>query len=327
MRGFWRVLAGHIGYAGLANRDLDFRSLNLANVITGALEMTEPVREKRSRPIDVHLPGDPVYVSGDATRLTQMLSNLLTNALRHTPTNGRVALRVERAGRTAEISVEDSGSGIAAELLPRMFEIFVQGRQRKDRRAGGLGLGLAIVKALVELHGGTVSALSKGVNRGSTFVVRLPIAESTALSDSGPDVEAVDPPVRSGRILVVDDNVDAAETLALLLRCAGYEVRTAGEAETALTLAETFPPEVAVLDIGLPGMDGYELAIKLRAQLRNPDLKLVALTGYGRESDLERALNSGFDVHLVKPANPERLLDEIARLLAKEKGKKVGPAR
>jgi CheY-like chemotaxis protein len=208
--------------------------------------------------------------------------------------------------------------------LPRLFDVFVQGRQSMDRRAGGLGLGLAIVKALVELHGGTVSASSAGENQGSTFVVRLPIAEADALINTGPAQTQLSAPTgRGGRVLVVDDNVDAAETLALLLRSAGYDVRNAGDAESALTLIESFPPALAVLDIGLPGMDGYELAAQMRKRLRNPVLKLIALTGYGRDSDLKRAMESGFDVHLVKPANPEHLLDEVARLLSADRRQKI----
>ena len=295
--------------------ELNFERLNLTTVVGRALEMTQPVLEKRARPIELEMPQQPVFVSGDATRLTQVLANLLTNAVRHTPSDGRVALRVREANGTVEISVEDSGTGIAPDLLPRVFDVFVQGRQSIDRRAGGLGLGLAIVRALVELHGGKVSATSRGENQGSTFVVSLPVAEGAALRGPGPDNVSAASAARSGRLLVVDDNVDAAETLALLLSSAGYDVQTAADAETALALVETFIPELAVLDIGLPGMDGYELAKRLRSDLHIPDLKLIALTGYGRESDLERAITSGFDVHLVKPADPERLLDEIARLM------------
>ncbi len=294
--------------------ELDLQPVNMMTVVNGALEMIQPMLEKRSRPIDVQMPVAPVYVRGDVTRLTQVLANLLTNAARYTPDDGRIALEVGEVEGIVQIRVDDSGTGIAPDLLPRVFAMFVQGRQSIDRRVGGLGLGLAIVKALVELHGGTVTATSKGQDLGSTFTVRLPKAELSALS--GP-VPASAPPARarqSGKVLVVDDNVDAAETLALLLRSAGYEVHTAADAEAGLAVAEAFRPELAVLDIGLPGMNGYELAIRLRAQLSNPCLKLIALTGYGRDSDRERAMKSGFDVHVTKPADPGRLLGEVARL-------------
>ena len=304
--------------------ELELKRVHLASAVSGALEMLQPMLEKRVRPIDLDLPEDPIYVKGDATRLTQVLSNLLANAMRHTPSDARIALRLRRSQGMAEILVEDAGSGIAPDLLPRLFDVFVQGRQKMDRRAGGLGLGLAIVKALVELHGGTVSAASGGENQGSTFVVRLPLAEADALSNTGPAQTQLSAPAgRGGRVLVVDDNFDAAETLALLLRSAGYDVRTAGDAESALASMETFPPALAVLDIGLPGMDGYELAIQMRTRLRNPSLKLIALTGYGRDSDLKRAMESGFDVHLVKPANPEHLLDEVARLLSTDRRQRI----
>jgi len=252
---------------------------------------------------------------GDSTRLTQVLSNLLSNAVRHTPADAPITLRTREMYGMVEISVEDSGSGIAPELLPHIFEMFVQGQQSMDRRLGGLGLGLAIVKALVTLHGGKVAASSKGENKGSIFTVRLPKAETAALS--GPLPKREPPPAvhRARPILVVDDNVDAAETLAMLLRSAGYDVRTGPDAETALKLVDSFRPALAVLDIGLPGMDGYELAVRLRGKMRDPALKLIALTGYGRDTDRERAAKAGFDVHLVKPADPKHLLDEVGRML------------
>jgi signal transduction histidine kinase/ActR/RegA family two-component response regulator len=300
--------------------ELNLERLDVATVVSGALEMTRPLLEKRARAIDLETPSTPVYIWGDITRLTQVVSNLLTNAIRHTPDDGAIVLRVRDAKDTVEIAVEDSGSGIAPDLLARVFDIFVQGRQSIDRRVGGLGLGLAIVKAMVELHGGTVSAASGGMNRGSTFTVFLPKSESAALSVPLPSDQVAVAAEHSGRILVVDDNVDAAETLAMLLGSAGYEVRTAADAESALALVESFVPKLAVLDIGLPGMDGYQLAIQLRSQLHDPDLKLIALTGYGRDSDRERAMASGFDVHLVKPADPQRLLDEVARLIKSPPG-------
>ena len=295
--------------------ELDHERIDLRTVVERALEMTQPALQKRARPIELDMPSQPVYVFGDATRLTQVLGNLVANAARHTPGDGRIAIRVSDAGGMAEVVVEDSGSGISPELLHRLFTLFTQGEQSIDRRAGGLGLGLAIVKALVELHGGTVSASSKGANQGSTFTIRLPKGDGKPAIAAGPEVKSIRSARRNARILVVDDNADAAETLAMLLRSAGYDVRTAAEAEAALAVIESWRPELAVLDIGLPGMNGYKLANRIRSNWQTADLKLIALTGYGRESDSDNALKSGFDVHLAKPAEAGRFLDEVAKLL------------
>jgi signal transduction histidine kinase/ActR/RegA family two-component response regulator len=295
--------------------ELDRERMDLRSVVGRALEMTQPALQKRACPIDLDMPAHPVHVFGDATRLTQVLSNLVLNAIRHTPNDGRIAIHVREAHAMAELVVEDSGSGIAPELLHRLFDLFTQGEQSIDRHAGGLGLGLAIVKALVELHGGTVSAFSKGTNLGSTFTVRLPESHGDAMVAASPEEKSIPPVQRGARILVVDDNTDAKEMLALLLQNAGYDVRTAADAEAALASIDSWHPELAVLDIGLPGMDGYELAHRIRMKWRTADLKLIALTGYGRKSDRERALKSGFDAHLTKPAEPGHLLAEVAILL------------
>ena len=303
--------------------ELNRERIDLRTVVERALEMMQPVLEKRSRPIDLDLPSQPVYAYGDATRLTQVLGNLIANAARHTPGDGRIVIRVGDATGMAELTVQDEGSGISPQLLHRLFDLFTQGEQSIDRRAGGLGLGLAIVKALVELHGGSVSAFSKGTGHGSTFTIRLPKDDGKAAVSAGAEVKPINPVARKARILVVDDNADAAETLAALLQSAGYEVRTASDGVAALAAIESLPPELAVLDIGLPGMDGYELANRIRLNRPAADLKLIALTGYGRETDSDQALKSGFDVHLTKPAPAGRLLEEVARLL----GNPDGPAQ
>jgi CheY-like chemotaxis protein len=244
-------------------------------------------------------------------RLAQVLSNLLVNAAKFTPPEAGVALGLRVDEGWVEACVQDEGIGIAPELLPRVFELFVQGGQGIDRQGGGLGLGLAIVRSLAQLHGGTVSAHSEGPGRGSRFVVRLPLTDS-AVAPLPPPAEPV---AGSGRILLVDDNADACETLAELLRLSGYEVRTAGDAPAALALMEGFAPRLALLDIGLPGTDGYELASLVRVQPGGSGLKLVALTGYGSDSDRARALAAGFDEHLVKPVAIDKLLDTLSRLL------------
>jgi signal transduction histidine kinase/ActR/RegA family two-component response regulator len=286
-------------------------------VVARAVELTQPAMEKRSRALQVELPAGPVFVHGDAVRLAQVLSNLLTNAAKFTPDEGRIALRLKAPaarGDSIEIAVEDAGLGIAPSLLPHVFDLFRQGEQPSDRKEGGLGLGLAIVKTLVGMHGGSVSAESGGTGRGSTFTVKLPPAgdETAAVPDDSSGLHALR---GNGRVLVVDDNADAASTLAQLLEEIGYEVRAVGDGPAALATLEGFVPDLAILDIGLPGMDGYELARRMKADPRAPKLKFIALTGYGREPDRGRALAAEFQEHLVKPVSIERLFGAIKRLM------------
>jgi PAS domain S-box-containing protein len=288
--------------------------VNLKAVIARALELTQPALDRRARAIEVQLPPDPVFVAGDAVRLVQVVCNLLTNAVKFTPREGRIALSLALNDGHGEITVEDSGKGIAPTLLPHVFDLFVQGEQSIDRRAGGLGLGLAIVRNLVSMHGGSVRAVSEGLDRGATFIVRLPavVGAPTIVSDA-PEPDELRQ--GSGRVLIVDDNIDAAQALELLLSNAGYDVRTASDGYRALEIIENFAPHLAVLDIGLPDMNGYELAQRLREDERLAGLRLVALTGYGRDRDRERALASQFDEHLVKPVAPDRLLEVIGELV------------
>jgi signal transduction histidine kinase len=288
--------------------------VDVAGVIDKGLELAQPLLDKRERPIELDVPGGAIMVEGDAVRLAQVVSNLLTNAAKFTREDAAIRVRVRADEHHAEVAVEDDGSGIAPTLLPHVFDLFVQGAQAIDRQSGGLGLGLTIVKTLVHMHGGTVSAHSDGPGRGSCFVVRLPRAASTQ-APSAPPVPARGTARGQGRVLVVDDNRDAAQTLAVLLEAAGYEVRTAPDGAHALHRLQTFDADVAILDIGLPAMSGYELARTLREDARFARLHLVALTGYGRDPDRQRALASGFDEHLVKPVPPERLLDVLGRIL------------
>jgi signal transduction histidine kinase/CheY-like chemotaxis protein len=288
--------------------------VDLAGVIDKAIELAQPLLDKRERPIDLELPHQAVLVEGDGVRLAQVVSNLLTNAAKFTRDDGAIRVRVHTEDGHAQIAVEDEGSGIAPTLLPHVFDLFVQGAQTIDRQSGGLGLGLTIVKTLVHMHGGTVSAHSDGAGRGSRFVVRLPRAELGGAPSAAPAPARASMPGR-GRVLVVDDNRDAAQTLAVLLETAGYEVRTAADGAQALHHLDSFDADVAILDIGLPSMSGYDLARALRGDARFARLRLVALTGYGRDPDRQRALRSGFDEHLVKPVAPERLLDVLGGML------------
>ncbi|MEP6789910.1 MAG: ATP-binding protein [Ramlibacter sp.] len=290
-------------------------TLDLKLVVASALELTQPVFEKHRRPVEVHLPDAPAATVGDAVRLAQVLCNLLVNAAKFTPPDGRVCLHLRLRGTTAELCVEDSGCGIDAELLPRVFGQFVQGGQSIDRQSGGLGLGLAIVRTLVEMHGGSVQAESDGPGRGSRFTVQLPLTSNRPAPAEAPAAPSSAQAAAGGRVLVVDDNSDAGDSLADLLQMVGYEVKTAPHATAALALLDSFAPRLALLDIGLPGVDGYQLAGLLRADPRASGIRLVALTGYGRDNDRARAMAAGFDEHLVKPVNIDRLLQVMGDLL------------
>ena len=293
--------------------DLKKEPVDLADIVARALELTHPALVTRQSAPNVVLPEEPVLVQGDATRLTQVLCNLLTNAVKYSPPDADITIEVRRADGQAELAVSDQGIGIEADLLPHVFDQFVQGSQALNRAAGGLGLGLAIAKNLVELHGGTITASSSGPGQGSLFVVRMP--ESHALADAAvPGAPAVARDDAPKRILVVDDNIDAAKSLAELLRMAGHEVQTAADGHDAIASAVAFVPDIAILDIGLPGMDGYELARWMRKQPSLRRVGLIALSGYGQASDRKLALEAGFDLHLAKPVDPEAVLTTIQEL-------------
>jgi CheY-like chemotaxis protein len=242
-----------------------------------------------------------------------VLSNILNNAAKYTPAGGRIVLSVRTDGGDVRIAVRDNGQGIDLPVLPYIFDLFIQAERTPDRSQGGLGLGLALVKSLVLLHDGRVDALSDGLGEGSEFVVYLPLLEPVVESPAPAPVASV--PDASGlRVLVVDDNVDAAEMLATLLEINGYEVRVEFDGASALATALREPPVVALLDIGLPDMDGMELARRLRAQPQTADAVLVALTGYGQAEDQEQARQAGFNHHMVKPADIDRLLTLLASI-------------
>jgi len=234
--------------------------------------------------------------------------NLLTNSHKYTPQGGHVTIEVARDGRFAEVRVRDDGMGLSPQLVPRVFDVFVQGERTLDRAEGGLGIGLTLVRRLVELHGGTVSATSPGPGLGSEFLVRLPVLEETAAPTPPPGMAS---PASAGRrVVVVDDNRDSADSLALLLSLWGHETRVAGDGPSALAAVAEFVPDLVLMDIGLPGMNGYAVA----EELRGTPAKLVAMTGYGRPEDVERARQAGFAEHLVKPVDPERLKGILAGL-------------
>ncbi len=286
--------------------------VDLAEILARVVEASRPAVEGRGHRLSVELGPDPLPMLGDPTRLDQVMTNLINNAAKYTEPGGSIALEAGRSGDWAEVRVADSGIGIPAEMLPHVFDLFTQVDRALDRSQGGLGIGLTLVRRLVELHGGTVSARSDGPGRGSEFAVRLPLDLSARpwAGPTGPDRPSTAAP---RRILVVDDQADAATILARLLRGRGHDVRVAADGASALLAAAEHRAEVVVLDIGLPGMDGYEAARRLRDLPTTRDALLIALTGYGQEDDVRRALEAGFDYHLVKPTD----LDAIEAILAR----------
>jgi hypothetical protein len=293
--------------------ELNIRRVDLREVLAKAIELASPMIEQREHHFEVEAGTKHLMVDGDDARLVQIVSNLLVNAAKYTDHGGHLLLAMREADGQVVIEVRDDGIGIAPDLLPHVFELFVQGYQGVERSRGGLGLGLTLVRTLVGMHHGFVEARSDGLGKGSTFTVRLPLADLRT-TDAMPAI--VRPPrvaQAPRRILLVDDNEDALMLLADALEAAGHEVKTALDPAAALAVARDFKPEVAILDIGLPVMDGYELAQRLREELPDAHLHMIALTGYGQESDRVRSANAGFAAHFVKPVDVQRLSDSIQR--------------
>ena len=292
--------------------------IELAALIARAVETVQPLIQERGHEFTTEIPAGTLRVNADPLRLTQALGNVLGNAAKYTERGGRITLSVCRQGADVEIRVRDTGIGIPAEVLPRIFDLFTQLDRRSDHSHTGLGIGLALVRRLLQMHDGTISAHSEGTGRGSEFLIRLPLLLETTQSANGSQSSArtdAAPPVRR-RILVADDNADALETLATVLELGGHEVFSAANGSLALESAERHLPEVALLDIGMPLLDGYEVARRIRAQAWGKRITLVALTGWGQDSDRRRSQEAGFDSHLVKPLDLEKLTQLLARLPA-----------
>lgn len=287
--------------------------VSLDVIVQQSLVLLRPLVEDRCLELSVSLPEEPILLEADPARLEQVLVNLLHNAIKYTDAGGRVWFSARPSGKDVEISVRDNGIGIAPEMLPDIFDLFVQMERRLYRSQGGLGIGLTLVRNLVELHGGTVQARSAGLGQGSEFVVRLPAREELPAA-SPPRVRRKDGKAMEQKLnlLVVDDNVDAADSLAILLRLEGHEVRVAHDGPAALKIAQSEPPQLILLDLGMPGMDGYQVARRLRRQPELHDVLLVALTGWGQEEDQRRTREAGFDLHLVKPVEPDALKELLA---------------
>ena len=287
--------------------------VDIGAILNAAVEASGTLIERARHQLKVTPPAEPLYVEGDVTRLTQIVANLLDNAAKYTDPGGRIWLSAQREGDKAVIKVRDSGIGIPSELMPRIFEMFTQAGLSIERAQGGLGVGLSLVDRLVTLHGGTVSAASAGAGKGSEFTIRLPVAPAhKAASPERQDGGQQPLPGTHCRVLVVDDNQDSADSLAMLLRMLGHEVATANDGVRALVMAAEFRPDVAILDIGLPRLNGYDVATQIRQQPWAKDVVLVALTGWGQEQHRRRSAESGFNHHLTKPVE----FDVLQQILA-----------
>jgi len=288
--------------------------VDLARILAHSVETARPLIDARGQTLSVSVPAAPVWLSADFARLSQVVSNLLNNASKYTGEGGRIDLTASAEHGEARIVVRDNGSGIEPQLLHKVFELFVQGERALDRGQGGLGIGLTLVKRLVELHNGRVEAASDGRGRGATFTVSLPCIAAVQPQRQAPQVPvAKGSEVYGRRVLVVDDNVDAAESTAAFLRLEGHEVKAVHDGLQALASLKVFDPHVVVLDIGLPGLDGYAVARQLRSRGDTSHVLLIALTGYGQKEDRSRAAEAGFDYHFVKPADPRDIQVAIER--------------
>jgi len=292
---------------------LERQPVSLSAIVEQAVEACRPLLDFREQQINLEIPSLPAYVTGDPVRLTQVFSNLLNNAAKYTQQGGTIAVSAQVRNEMAIVRVTDNGRGIAPEALPHIFDLFVQVGRTSGSPDGGLGIGLTVVRQMVEMHGGTVEAHSAGLGQGSEFVVTLPL--TTEVADgvvATPALASADPAGRGCRIVIVDDNVDVNDSLRLLLQMAGHEVYAAFDGATAIQLVEANRPQIVLCDIGLPGLDGYAVIRELRAQMGEAMPVMIAITGFGQDSDRERVLSAGFDHHLVKPVDPALLLQMIA---------------
>ncbi len=295
--------------------ELRRQRVELAAVVDVALETSRPLLEASGHALTVTLPPEPIWLDADPVRLAQVFSNLLNNAAKYTAAGGHLHLAAEHPGSDVVVAVKDNGIGIAAEILPHIFEMFSQATPALDRSQGGLGIGLSLVKGLVELHGGSIVAHSDGLGEGSEFVVRLPVAVLTPVPEPAqPGEEGAPPGAAKCRLLIVDDLKDSADSLAMMLRLTGHEVQTAYDGEQAIEAAGVFRPDVVLLDIEMPKLNGYDACRRIREQPWGQTMYLVALTGWGQEEDRRRTEEAGFHHHVVKPVDPAALMKLLAEL-------------
>ena len=302
---------------------LQKEAIDIATIVAFAIETSRPALDAHNHRLSIALPPDAVYVNADSIRMAQVLSNLLNNAAKYTKPGGQIRLSAASEGPEVFFRVRDNGIGIPPEMLSGIFDLFAQVDHSLDHSQGGLGLGLTLVRSLVEMHGGSVQALSEGLNRGSEFVVRLPILDlaqvQSEVPKAVPDAIKVRQERSSGptlRVLVVDDNVSSAQSLAMVLKLDGHEVQVTHDGEGAIEAVRRFRPEVVLMDIGLPGMDGYDVARRLRqdGELSAGIVLLAAVTGYAEDEAKRRSREAGFDHHLVKPVDPDAVLALLASL-------------
>ncbi|MDQ6612193.1 MAG: response regulator [Gemmatimonadota bacterium] len=289
--------------------------IDLSSVVNHAVEAVQPICQKMQQELTVELPEEPIYLNADAVRLTQVVGNLLNNACKFSDARGRIGLTLERVGEQAVITVRDNGIGIAADQLPLIFQMFKQLDSSLERSVGGLGIGLTLVKTLVTMHGGTVEGRSEGLGHGSQFIVQLPGIVDRPAPQHPTTIHHASPVAPHGRrILVVDDNPDSAASLSALLGANGYETQTAYDGLEAVHTAEMFRPDVILLDIGLPKLNGFDACRRIREQEWGKHVRIVALTGWGQEEDRRKSLDAGFDEHLVKPAEYAALVRVLAEI-------------
>jgi PAS domain S-box-containing protein len=309
-----RLVDDLLDVSRIARGKLEFRrrTVKLSDVAQSAVEASRPFIDEAGHELILEVPEQTLYVDADPNRLAQVVSNLLNNAAKYTPKGGQIRLAIERQGSDALLTITDTGIGIPADMQVRIFEIFAQIEHRIEQEHAGLGIGLALAKALVEMHGGRIEVSSEGENRGSTFRVRLPILVERPPVEVQPVAPGPPGPTLDRRVLVVDDNQAAADMLSMMVRKLGNEVRIARDGREATRVASDFRPQVVLMDLGMPVMNGFEAAHYIREQPWGKDILLIALTGWGQEEDKQRAKEAGFDYHLVKPAEPA----DLRRLLA-----------
>jgi signal transduction histidine kinase len=291
---------------------LSMSRFEVTDIVARAIEIASPLLEQRRHRLHVNMPRTALPIRADSTRIAQVISNLLNNACNYTEPGGDIWIEAEAADGNARIRVRDSGIGIERHMLSDVFNMFVQSPQSTARTRGGLGLGLPIARSLVVLHGGSIQAESAGPNQGSTFTVTLPLALEGEHREENVHPRTSTPPSRLRRVLIVDDNRDAAEMLAEVLSAIGHDTRIAHDGPSALAMLADFSPHVALLDIGLPVMDGYELAQRIRER-HGAKMRILAVTGYGQESDRRRSLEAGFDAHLVKPLDLDAVMKVVTQ--------------
>ena len=317
-----RLVDDLLDVSRISRNKLDLRKerVELSRVVQIAIETSRPLLEEGGHELTVTLPATPILLDVDQTRLAQVFSNLLNNAAKYTEAGGRVELTASQQGNEVVVSVKDNGVGIPSEMLPRIFEMFAQVNRHLDRSQGGLGIGLTLAQRLVEMHGGSIEAQSSGSGKGSEFCIRLPVVSSSEPTDQPTDDAPRITPAHAFRILIVDDNVDSADSLAMMLQLMGNDTRTVYDGLAAIETSKTFAPHAVLLDLGMPKMNGYDACRRIREHPWGKNMVVIALTGWGQNEDRHRTHEAGFDHHLVKPVAPETLLKDLARLVTERNG-------